>query len=229
MDEKKKYKQWIVIGTIVAVILIIVLSSVKKSREEGRLKANCDLVAEVFGDSIENRLRNKGVNESAAPANAKSYIIFRLDSSGNVINYFTRGINASKEWTKEELSSVDCIVFAFYDIDTHTYNETSNGRATGRTSRVTTDKYKTYYYNPAEDAVFKAETLNSGGLPSQTTNPKSTRVTDSALIGSVRSALGIFYIPASAYACAAAVAVVCGVTAVFIFFSVKRIKAKREQ
>ena len=229
MDDNKK--QWIKRGAAIAavavVILIIVLNSVKNTREKGSLVANRNLAAEVFGESAENRMKNKGVKEEKAPENAKSYAILVFDSKGKVKNYFTRGLDASKEWTEEELLSVDCIVFAFYDFSTHTYNETENGRTTGKTARVTTDKYDMYYYNPASDAVFKADTLSSGGLPSQTTNPKSTRVTDSMLIRTVKGAIGMFYIPPSVWAVGAVVIVTCGLMTLFIVLSVKKMKNKR--
>ena len=174
-------------------------------------------------------MKNKGVNEERAPENARSYIIVRYDSKGSAMSYMTRGVNASKEWTREELLGVDCIVFAFYDISSYTYSETQNGRATGRTTNVTADQYEMYYYSPAEDAVFKRETLRSGGLPSQTTNPKGTRVTDAELVRTVKDALGMFYIPPSAYAVAIVIAITGGLMAVFIWLSAKKMKNKRAQ
>lgn len=229
MDELKKKRliTWIAIGAAALVIFLIVFNSVKNSRQNGSLKANRELIASLFGEKTENLMENKGVNEKRTPENAKSFVIVRFDSKGNVKNFITRGLDASKEWTEEELLGVDCIVFAFYDFGTHTYSETENGRATGRTTNVTTDRYEMYYYDPAEDVVFKRETLNSGGLPGQTTNPKSTSVTDGELVRTVKDALGMFYIPTSTYAVAAMIAITGGLMAVFIGLSVRKLKNKR--
>ena len=228
-DRKKRIRRRIILGCAAFVILaVIIISRVINNAENGSLTANKTLFVQTYGEVSYNRLRNMGTNESAAPDKVRKYVIVRSKRDGGISSFMTYGINASRAWTQEKLESVDCVVYAFSDTNRSEYGEYVNGRATGRKTGVFTETVELFYYNPAAKAVFRTETLTSGGLPSQTTSPRSSSVSTARLKEAVRDTLGIFYISSGAYAAAAVAVVMTAFLAVFTYVMIKKTKKIRE-